>query len=629
MDLYQNYIFKSRYARYLPEKKRRENWEEIVNRYLDFMEEHLRENYYYDMKPLRARLYTAIHNLDVMPSMRLMMTAGKAAKRDNVCAYNCTFLPIDDPKSFDEAMFVLLCGSGVGFSVERQFINQLPEVPDKLFESDTTIVVRDSKEGWAKALRQLIALLYTGEIPKWDISKVRPAGAVLKVFGGRASGPEPLVDLFKFATKTFKQAQGRKLTTLECHDLLCKTGEVVVVGGVRRSAMISLSNLSDDRMRHAKAGAWFEANAQRGLSNNSAVYNEKPDVGIFMEEWLSLYNSKSGERGIFNREACQRIAALNGRRDPDYMFGTNPCSEIILRPYGMCNLSEIIIRPQDTLEDIKRKMEIATILGTFQSTLTDFPYIRKIWQKNAEEERLLGVSLTGIYDNPLFYQFEDEKLHDRLEELKEYAIQVNKKLAEELGINQSAAITCVKPSGTVSQLVDSASGIHPRFAKYYIRRVRADNKDPITKFLRDSGVPCEPDIRSPDSISIFSFPKKAPETGIVREDVDAIAHLKLWTRYQESYCEHKPSVTIQVKEEEWPRVGAWVYDNFDSLSGVAFLPFDGGSYKQAPYEEIDKNAYENMLAKMPKELDWDSIIEMEDVTESQQTPACISGSCEI
>jgi ribonucleoside-diphosphate reductase alpha chain len=628
-SLYQEFIYKSRYSRYLSEHNRRENWEETINRYLDYMQGHLKDNYSYDLKPLRERLFNHIYDLKVMPSMRLLMTTGKAASRDNTCAYNCSFLPIDDPKAFDEAMFILMSGTGVGFSVERQFINQLPEIPEKLFDSDTVITVRDSKEGWAKSLRMLIALLYTGEIPKWDLSKLRPPGAVLKTFGGRSSGPEPLNDLFKFTIKMFKSARGRRLTSIECHDIMCKIGEVVVVGGVRRSAMISLSNLSDDRMRHAKAGAWWEANPQRALSNNSAVYNEKPEIGTFMAEWISLYESKSGERGLFSREACQKIAKRNGRRNADQAFGTNPCSEIILRPYGFCNLTEVVIRADDTIEAIKEKIEIATILGTFQSTLTDFPYLRKIWVKNAEEERLLGVSLTGIYDSKLFNDPSDKGIKERLASLREHAIDTNNVLAGKLGINPAAAITCVKPSGTVSQLCDSASGIHPRHSNYYIRRVRADNKDPLTKFMKDNGVPSEPDVMKPDSTTVFSFPMKAPKGALVRDDIDAIKHLRLWAVYQEAWCEHKPSVTINVREDEWMNVGAWVYDHFDEMSGVSFLPHDGGSYRQAPYEEISKDLYEAMLPSIPKSLDWDSLVEMDDNVEGTQTLACTAGNCEI
>jgi len=628
-SLYQEFIYKSRYSRYLPEQNRRENWEETVERYLTFMHNHLATNYSYDMAPVREKIKKSIIDLKVMPSMRALMTAGKALERDNVCGYNCSFIPVDDPKAFDEAMFILLCGTGVGFSVERQFINQLPEIPEKLFDSETTISVRDSKEGWAKSLRMLIALLYTGEIPKWDLSKVRPAGAPLKTFGGRSSGPGPLSELFKFVVKTFRNAHGRRLTSLECHDILCKIGEVVVVGGVRRSAMISLSNLSDDRMRHAKAGAWWEANPQRALSNNSAVYNEKPEIGTFMAEWISLYESKSGERGLFSREACQTIAKRNGRRNADQLFGTNPCSEIILRPYGFCNLTEVVIRADDTMETIREKIEVATILGTFQSTLTDFPYLRKIWVKNAEEERLLGVSLTGIYDSKLFNNPHDKEIKARLASLRDYAIEVNNGLASALGINPAAAITCVKPSGTVSQLCDSASGIHPRHSQYYIRRVRGDNKDPLTKFMKDKGVPWEPDVMKPESTTVFSFPMKAPKGAVVRDDIDAIKHLELWAVYQEAWCEHKPSVTINVKEDEWMKVGAWVYDHFDEMSGVSFLPHDGGSYRQAPYEEITKDLYDAMLPSIPKSLDWDSLVEIEDNVEGVQTLACTAGGCEI
>jgi ribonucleoside-diphosphate reductase alpha chain len=629
MDLYSQFIYKSRYSRYLPELNRRENWDETINRYLDFMENHLQSKYNYNMKDIRPRLYNTIYDMKVMPSMRALMTAGKALERDNVCGYNCSFLPVDDPKAFDEAMFILLCGTGVGFSVERQFINQLPEIPEKLFDSETIISVRDSKEGWAKALRMLISLLYAGEVPKWDLTKVRPAGAPLKTFGGRSSGPGPLSELFKFVVKIFRNAHGRRLTSLECHDIMCKIGEVVVVGGVRRSAMISLSNLSDDRMRHAKAGAWWEANPQRALSNNSAVYNEKPEIGSFMSEWLALYDSKSGERGLFSREACQKIAKRNGRRNSEQLFGTNPCSEIILRPYGFCNLTEVVIRSDDTMETIRDKIEIATILGTFQSTLTDFPYLRKIWQKNAEEERLLGVSLTGIYDSKLFNNPEDKGIKERLASLRDFAIEVNNGLAEKLGINPAAAITCVKPSGTVSQLCDSASGIHPRHSNYYIRRVRADNKDPLTKFMKDNGVPWEPDVMKPESTTVFSFPMKAPKGAVVRDDIDAIKHLELWAVYQEAWCEHKPSVTINVREQEWMDVGAWVYRHFDEMSGVSFLPHDGGSYRQAPYEEITEDLYNLMLPSIPKSLDWDSLVEMEDNVEGVQTLACTSGSCEI
>ena len=629
MDIYQNMIAKSRYSRYLEDKGRREHWPETVARYMNFMDNHLINKLDYHMPAdLRVELHQAIENLEVMPSMRAMMTAGPALERDNVAGYNCSYVVVDDPKAFDEAMYILLCGTGVGFSVEQLYVSKLPEVPHQLFESATTIVVADSKAGWAKSLRQLIALLYAGEIPKWDVSKVRAAGARLKTFGGRASGPAPLVSLFNFTINKFRGAAGRRLTSLECHDIMCKVGEVVVVGGVRRSAMISLSDLKDDRMRHAKSGQWWEREGQRALANNSATYNEKPTVGEFMSEWLSLYQSHSGERGIFNREAANLQASKNGRRDIGYEFGTNPCSEIILRPNQFCNLSEVVARVGDTSASLHRKVRLATILGTFQSTLTDFPYLRKVWQRNTEEERLLGVSLTGILDCPLLNKVGKE-LDELLEELKEVAVATNALLAEELGIPQSTAITCVKPSGTVSQLVDSASGIHARHNPHYIRRVRNDNKDPITQWLKEQGIPHEADVMKPLDTTVFSFPMKAPEGCVTREGLSSIEHLELWLSYQRHWCEHKPSVTVYVKEEDWPMVGAWVWEHFDEISGVSFLPWDGGTYRQAPYEDISKEVYEEMLKKMPKEVDWNSFNEVTDNVEGVQTLSCTAGQCEI
>lgn len=874
--IYEQFIHKSRYARFLPELNRRENWDETVKRYVDYITE--KDGNQIVSDKVKKELYDAIYNFEVMPSMRAMMTAGKALERDNTAAYNCSFLPVDDPKSFDEAMVILMNGTGVGFSVERQYINKLPEIPEKIYDSETKIVVSDSKEGWGKALRMLIALLYSGECPTWDVSKLRGAGAILKTFGGRSSGPEPLEDLFRFVVRIFKNAQGRKLTSIECHDIMCKIGEVVVVGGVRRSAMISLSNLSDDRMRHAKSGAWWEANVQRSLSNNSAVYTEKPDIGIFMQEWLSLYESKSGERGIFSREASQRVANRNGRRNPNYEFGTNPClhpdsmieticgrvkikditkptmvysmdfdgklcirpcsaswiskkdaktikvtiasgkevictpdhkifiegrgwieaqdikigdkvvhlvrnrrgaaysgvklttqnkrdfvmehrlvyesyygkipdgydvhhidgdtynndidnleclshsdhskitaieqpndhmvsgyhgkgrngwgfisppnsrhgekiiipmpeelksnlhqyatvvsisegpitdvydltvedthnfianfvvvhncSEIILRPYQFCNLTEVIARDDDTLEILKEKVRIATILGTLQSTLTHFPYLRKIWKKNTEEERLLGVSITGIYDCSLLNDYKDKNLKNRLETLRQVAIDTNIEFAEKLGIPQSAAITCCKPSGTISQLTNTSSGIHPRHDPYYFRRIRSDNKDPLTEFLKNNGVPNEPDVTKPESTTVFTFAKKAPTGAITRENVSAIEHLELWLMYQRYWCEHKPSVTISVKEHEWLEVGAWVWKYFDEVSGISFLPFDGGTYRQAPYETINELQYNEFIEKYPLNdmLDWNSLQETTDNVEGVQTLACSAGNCEI
>jgi ribonucleoside-triphosphate reductase (thioredoxin) len=629
MTPYSTFIAKSRYSRYLNDKNRREHWNETVSRYFTFMFEHLEDKYNYKpTEALRTELTNAVQNLEVMPSMRAIMTAGKALDRDNTAGYNCSYLPIDDPKAFDEAMYILLCGTGVGFSVEHKYVDQLPEVPDQLFDSQTTISVADSKEGWAKALRQLVALLYSGEVAKYDLNRIRPAGARLKTFGGRASGPGPLDELFKFTIAKFRGAVGRKLTSIECHDILCKIGEVVVVGGVRRSAMISLSDLEDDRMRSCKSGNWWEQNAHRALANNSATYNSKPDIGQFLQEWTSLYNSHSGERGIFSREASQSQAAKNGRRDSSFDFGTNPCSEIILRPYQFCNLTEVVVRAEDTVETLANKIRIATIMGTFQSTMTNFPYLRKVWQKNTEEERLLGVSLTGILDNKWMGEVSDSTAK-ALEQLRKVAVDTNADLATQLGIPQSAAITCVKPSGTVSQLVDSASGIHARHSQYYIRRVRGDKKDPLSAFLTSAGVPAEDCVMRPDSTVVFSFPMKAPEGARLRDDLTAIEHLDVWMMYQRHWCEHKPSVTISVKEDEWMDVGAWVFRNFDEISGVSFLPWAGGTYRQAPYEECTKEQYEEMLSKMPKEIKWDDLVEVDDNVEGAQTLACVAGHCEI
>ena len=630
MSPYNNFIAKSRYSRYLDDKGRREHWNETVARYFDFMEKQLKDkNNYVLTKELRAELEQAVNDLEVMPSMRAIMTAGPALERQNIAAFNCSYLPIDDPKAFDEAMYILLCGTGVGFSVEQQYVTKLPEVPDQLFNSETTIVVSDSKEGWAKSLRQLMALLYSGEIPKFDLSKIRPAGARLKTFGGRASGPKPLEDLFKFVISKFRTSAGRRLSSLECHDILCKIGEVVVVGGVRRSAMISLSDLADDKMAHAKAGAWWEGQGQRALANNSAVYQEKPYIGQFMREWTSIYESHSGERGIFSRDASQRQAAKNGRRDATYAFGTNPCSEIILRPYQFCNLSSCIVRSDDDMATLERKIRIAAILGTFQATLTNFPYLRKIWQKNTEEEALLGVSMTGILDNALLNNPDDVELPSRLERLRDVAIKTNAEYAASLGINQSVAVTAIKPEGTVSQLCSTASGIHPQHSKFYIRRVRADNKDPLTQFMIQSGFVAEPCVMKPDSTTVFSFPVKVADGALLREELSAIQHLKLWLLFQRHYCEHKPSVTISVKEDEWMDVGAWTYKHFDEVTGVSFLPYDGGTYKQAPYEEVDEEAYNRLKLLQPEGVDWDNFKEFDDNVEGAQMLSCTAGGCSI
>lgn len=617
---YQSFIHLSRYSRWVDSLKRRETWGETVSRYIENV-----------IKPVLkddqvvSEIEQAILGLEVMPSMRGLMTAGKALNRDNTCLFNCSYLTVDHVRSFDEAMFILLCGTGVGFSVERQYVSKLPDVPEVFSETDSVIDVKDSKEGWASAFRELIGLLYSGVVPKWDVSKVRPAGARLKTFGGRASGPAPLVELFNFAISTFKKAAGRKLSSIECHDLMCKIGEVVVVGGVRRSAMISLSNLSDDRMRHAKSGNWWENNAQRALANNSVSYTEKPDMETFLREWTALVESKSGERGIFNRVASKRQALKNGRRDVDgWDYGTNPCSEIILRPQQFCNLSEPVIRATDTFETIKRKIRLATIIGTVQSTYTKFPYLRKIWEKNTNEERLLGVSLTGIMDNPNLLDMD-------LSELKQVAIDTNKEYAEKLGIPVSVAITCVKPSGTVSQLVDSASGIHARHSPFYIRTVRGDNKDPLTKFMIESGIPSEPCVMKPETTTVFSFPQRSPEGAVTRNDMTAIEQLEVWLKLQRNWCEHKPSITVSVRDYEWMEVGAFVYKYFDEMSGVSFLPHSDHTYQQAPYQDCTEDEYNDMLAKMPKNIDWTKLgdFEFEDNTSGSQTLSCTAGACEI
>ena len=621
---YQSFIHKSRYARWLDKEGRRETWGETVSRYMENIVLPNAGNSSYIRE-----IEQAILSLDVMPSMRALMTAGPAMARDNTAGYNCSYLPVDDMKAFDEAMFILLCGTGVGFSVERQSVNKLPDIPE-LSNSDIVIVVKDSKEGWAKSLRTLISLLYAGEIPKWDVSLVRPAGAKLKTFGGRASGPAPLVELFDFVIKTFKDAQNRKLSSLECHDIMCKIGEVVVVGGVRRSAMISLSNLSDDRMRHAKSGAWWENNKQRALANNSVSYTEKPDSLSFMREWMALVESGSGERGIFNRQASKVQAAKNGRRDATYEFGTNPCSEIILRPMQFCNLTEVVVRATDSIGDLEKKVRMATILGTIQSSFTKFPYLRKIWQKNTEEERLLGVSMTGIMDNSRMTT-KNAGLEKTLEHLKSIAVITNAEWAERLGIPVATAISCVKPSGTVSQLVNSSSGIHARHSPYYIRTVRGDNKDPLTQFMKDQKIPNQPDVMKPDQTTVFSFPMKAPDGAIVTADMTAIEQLGMWLAYQRAWCEHKPSVTINVKNDEWFEVGAFVYKHFDEMSGVSFLPFNEHTYQQAPYQDCSKTDYETLLACMPNKINWEELsdYEKEDNTAGSQTLACSGDSCEI
>jgi len=626
---FQEFIYKSRYAKWKQDETRREDWDETVSRLVEYYKSQISSTINVDKHAGTFReIYDAIYGLEVMPSMRALMTSGAALDRCHVPAYNCAYLPVDSPRSFDEAMYILMCGTGVGFSVENKYVEQLPKISEQFEKTETVVKVADSKEGWAKAFREVISLLIAGQIPAWDVSTVRPAGARLKTFGGRASGPAPLVDLFQFSVDTFTNAAGRHLTSLECHDLMCKVGDVVVVGGVRRSAMISLFDVTDDRMSTSKMGAWWEKAGIRRLANNSAVYeHRKPDVGFFMKKWKELYDSKSGEPGLFSRYACQNIAARNGRRDSSHEFGTNPCSEIILRPFQFCNLTEIVVRSTDTVESLERKARVAAILGTVQSTFTNFKYLRKIWHDTCNEERLLGVSLTGIQDNPKL--LEDPEVLTRIRDI---VIETNKLWADRLGVNQSTATTCVKPSGTVSQLVDSASGLHTRHSPYYIRTVRADNKDPLTAFLKDAGVYWEEDVMAPANTSVFYFPIKSPKGAKTRHDETAISALEGWKRLQDNWCEHKPSATVNVREHEWMDVGAWVYNNFDTLSGVAFLPYDGGTYKQAPYTEVTEEEYEQWIKEKPTPvIDWSRLseYEQEDNTTGSQELACSGGVCEV
>lgn len=615
MSPYESYIYHSRYARYLDDKGRREHWEETVNRYLDFFEERHPKH----VKPVREELFKAIHDFEVMPSMRALMTAGPALERDHVAGYNCSYLPVDCLRSFDELFYILLCGTGVGYSVERQYIAQLPEVAEEFHDTETTIVVADSKIGWAKALKETIAMAFTGQIPKWDFSRVRPAGARLKTFGGRASGPGPLEHMLKQVVSVISGAAGRKLSSIEAHDICCHIAKSVVVGGVRRAAMISLSNLTDERMAKAKSGQWWQMDEQRALANNSIAFTEKPDVGAFLNEWTTIYESKSGERGIFNRNAARDLSPE--RRDKSHDFGTNPCSEIVLRPRQFCNLTEVVARSDDHFESLARKVRASAILGTLQACLTDFRYLSSRWKQNCEEERLLGVSITGIYDCSYLMKCPDEDI----QALRDIAVQTNKEWAKKLGIEQSAAVTCVKPSGTVSQLVSSSSGIHPQYSRYYYRRVRGDNKDPVTAAMIEAGVPHEIDPYNSEA-TVFTFVKKAPKGAVVMEDITAIDHLEMWKRFQLNWCEHKPSVTVSVGKDEWPAVGAWCWENFDILSGISFLPKEDAnhSYKAAPYERISAEEF-RAYPKFP-DINWDLVEENPD---KETEFACSAGACDI
>lgn len=631
---YQQFIAISRYARWDDNLGRRETWVETVDRYMNFMRDHLKLNNNYELLDQEYNdMREAIITMQVLPSMRALMTAGPALKKNHIAAYNCSYVPVDSPRAFDEILYILMHGTGVGFSIESKYTEKLPVIADEFEETSTVIVVEDSKEGWQKAFKELVAMLYTGNVAQWDVSKVRPKGARLKTFGGRASGPEPLVNLFEFTTNLFQKAKGRKLTTLECHDLVCKIAEIVVVGGVRRSALISLSDLRDDDVAKSKVGAWWEANSQRALANNSAVYETKPSLGTFLREWTTLYDSKSGERGIFNREAASLAAGRSGRRQIDGIeFGTNPCSEINLRPYQFCNLSTVVVSGEDTVDSLHRKVELAAVLGTWQSTLTNFRGLRAIWKKNTEEERLLGVSMTGIFGNALL-NGKKKGLAERLEGLKASAVNINAAWSDRLGIQQSTAVTCVKPEGNASQLTGTSSGLHPWHDEYFIRTVRSDKKDPLGNFMSDVGIPREDDVMNPEVGDIFSFPIKAPKDSIFRNDITAIQHLDLWLTYQRNWCEHKPSVTINVREHEWLDVAAWVYKNFDEVTGVSFLPFSDHTYKQAPYQEITEEQYNEAMKTMPKEIHWELLAHYEQTDENviggRELACSASTGCEV
>ncbi len=630
MTQYQNFIFVSRYAKWREADNRRETWAETVDRYIEFFKAHLVK---YNVDPkneVYANVREAIYNLDVMPSMRALMTAGPALERSHMAGFNCSFVAIDHPRAFDEILWILANGTGVGFSVERSSVEQLPTIPNRMNKTAKVIEVEDSREGWASAYRALIENLYMGYVPSFDVSAVRPAGARLKTFGGRASGPGPLLDLFTFTIDTFTAAQGRRLSPLEVHDVVCKIGEVIVSGGVRRSALISLSDVSNYEMAKAKSGSWWENNGQRALANNSAIYDYKPTPELFLREWGNLIESQSGERGLFNREGVRNAAPA--RRRGDLLVGTNPCGEIALRNMGLCNLTDVVIKPHDTEADIRHKVRIAAIIGTWQSTLTEFPYVRPGWRENAEDERLLGVGLTGIYGNRLFNNPNDPRLSQRLDSLRNSAVQMNARWAETLGINPAAAVTTIKPSGTVSQLTGVASGIHPLYAPYYIRTVRGANTDPLVQLMKDSGVPHEPDVMAPDKTTVFSFPIAAPKHAVTRTDVSALDHLALYKVYREHWAEHTVSITVNVKPEEWVAVAAWVYENWNSLAGVSFLPYSEHTYQQAPYTEVSADEYEAAVAKMPKSVRFEDLAfyEREDGTTGARELACSSDTgCEV
>jgi ribonucleoside-diphosphate reductase alpha chain len=637
MSLYQQVIFKTRYARWVEEEGRRENWDETVKRYCDYFEDHLKEKHSHKIpRKVLKEVYDSIYNLEVMPSMRTLMTSGKALESAEVANYNCAFLVVDAVRAFSEHMYVLMCGAGSGFSVERRFTEKLPEVPEELHPSDTTIIVADSRKGWCAAYNQYLNLLFAGNIAKVNVDKVRKEGTRLKTFGGYASGPGPLLDLFKHTEEIFRGAQGRQLRPIEVFSIMCYIAQIVVVGGVRRSATIALFDKDDIEMRTAKSGYWFNDPKRKhyAMANISAVFETKPAAAEFMDIWRDLVASKAGEPGILNRKALWEGAEAIGRatRYEDgsrIPYGVNPCSEIVLQPYSFCNLTGAAIRPEDTLEDIKKKVRVATIIGTWQATVTDFDYLRKVWQSNVEDERLLGVCLAGIMDHPVLSQTTEESARWE-NELRELAWEVNKSIAEDIGINTTASVTAIKPAGNSGELYDVASGIHPRYAPYYIRSIRQSNGDPMTEFLKATGIPHEVSVQNARD-SIFYFPVKSPEGAICAKDRTAIQQLEHWLHMKRNYATHTISATVYVREHEWIAVGAWVYDNFNEVTGLSFLPYDDHIYQQAPYTPCSAEDYEKARGKMPEEIDWSLLkhFEQSDSTTVSQEFACTGGSCAL
>jgi len=616
------FVYIRTYSRWIEEKKRRETWEETVDRFMNFI---VKERVDKIPNKVLKKIKEKILNFEVMPSMRAMWSAGNAAKNENVSMYNCAFTAVDKPEAFAESLYILMCGTGLGYSVEKEIIEQFPTIPKIEIDKKETIVIEDSRKGWADSLKYLVNSLFEGKDIDFDYSQLRPKGARLITMGGRSSGPAPLINLHQYIRETFFKAQGRKLTPIECSDIMNQIADSVVVGGVRRSSQISLSDLEDEEMRNAKI---WPFPPRRSMSNNSAIYRIKPKAVEFLKEWASLAISGTGERGIFNIETAQKNCPE--RRKGKYIQGVNPCGEVNLRNKQFCNLSEVVITENDDFDTLLDKVETATWLGVIQSTFTDFPYLSKEWKKNCEEERLLGVSLTGQMDNPIILSVEI------LKALKRKAQKIAEHASKIMEINNPTAITLVKPSGTVSQLVDSSSGIHTRYAKYYIRRYRISSTDPLLKMIKDQGITVKPENGQEDlkeneiSTYVISFPIKSPENAVTRNNLSAIEQLEWYKKIQTNYCEHNASMTVYVKDEEWFEVGNWVYKNWNIVNGISFLPYDGGKYKQAPYEEITEEQY-NKLIKSFKTIDYSQLskYELEDNTEGAKMYNCSGDKCEI